>query len=71
VRLVFVAGIALACAIVFWRVQHYLEGPSAVVVAAISGVLFGMVLASLVLRDVGLRARSVSGGRDTTSAWHG
>jgi hypothetical protein len=70
-RLVFAACSAGGCAAVFWRVQRYLDGPSAVVVAAISGILFGMVLAGLLLRNAGLRARSVSAGRDTTSAWHG
>jgi hypothetical protein len=65
VRLVFAIAAAAGCAGICFKVQRYLDGPSAIVVACISGILYGMVVAGLVVRDVGLRARSVSGGRDT------
>jgi hypothetical protein len=65
VRLVFLVAAAVGCAGICFKVQRYLDGPSSLVVACISGTLYGMVVAGVILRDVGLRARSVSGGRDT------
>jgi hypothetical protein len=64
-RLVFLVAIAVGCAGVCWHVQRYLIGPTPYVVACVSGTLVGVIVASVLLREVGLRARSVSGGRDT------
>nr|HEX4312620.1 DUF4184 family protein [Kofleriaceae bacterium] len=68
-RLVLLASAAIGTLLVGVVVHRFLIGPSEIVVAVISGSIYGVIGGGLVLWDAGLRARSVSGGRDTTSAW--